>query len=503
LNAIAKSPAQPEGFAKGIFALPVSPRYLAAALLAGLALRLFFVIHFPFSAGDTKFYDELARNWIDHGVYGLFVKGQLAPTDMRAPGYPAFLAAIYAIFGRSGRAVLVVQAIVDLMTCVAIALIAARLAPAAKRTAVATAALWIAALCPFTANYAAVFLTEGLAIFLTTFALLIFACLLDHPFVRGDDDESAHELVSFVGWVFFAGFLVGLGTLVRPETPLVLVAAGLVFCVRLRRPANWRKLILTVSWMAVGLLLPLTPWAMRNARTMGRIEFLAPRYAEIEGDFIPRGVYAWTRTWMVRFDDAYFVWKLGKAPITAENLPPSAFDSPAERAKVTALLNTYNGDLKMTPLLDREFAVLAGERTARHPLRTYLFIPAERAWAMWFTPPAAFLHYSGQLSPLAERWRDNRPDLVTTLAFALLNFIYVGLALVGAWTCRDRAEFALLAAFIIIRTAVLTQMQTIEPRYIIVCLPALLAICAQAWAIQQRHAPIVSHAAFARTDSAS
>jgi hypothetical protein len=493
LDAVTKSPAQPESFAKSMFALPVSPWNLATALLAGLALRLFFVIHFPFSAGDTKFYGELARNWLDHGVYGLFVKGQLVPTDMRAPGYPAFLAAIYAIFGRSGRAVLVVQAIVDLMTCVATALIAARLPPAAKRATVATAALWIAALCPFTANYAAVFLTESLAIFSTTFALLIFVSLLDHPFMLSDDDPASRGIFSFVGWIIFAGFLVGLGTLVRPETPLVLAAAGLVFCARLRRSANWRKLILTVSWMAVGLLLPLMPWAVRNARTMGRIEFLAPRYAEVEGDFIPRGVYAWTRTWMVRFDDAYLVpWKLGKAPITAESLPPSAFDSPAERAKVNALLNTYDSDLKMTPLLDRQFAVLASERTARHPLRTYLFVPAARAWAMWFTPPVAFLRYSGQVWPLSERWRDNRPDLVTTLGFTLLSFIYAGLALVGAWTCRARSGFTLLAAFIIIRTVVLTQMQTIEPRYIIVCLPALLAICAQAWALsRQSHAASV------------
>src|ERR1700685_3126012 len=83
----------------------LSYRHLVAALSLGLALRLFFIIHFPFYAGDTKFYDELARNLLDHRVYGLFVHGQLTPVDMRMPGYPAFLAGVYAVFGRMTRAV--------------------------------------------------------------------------------------------------------------------------------------------------------------------------------------------------------------------------------------------------------------------------------------------------------------------------------------------------------------------------------------------------------------
>src|SRR5277367_6684446 len=77
-------------------ARPFSYTQLGAALVAGLALRLFFIWRFPFYSGDTKFYEELARNWLDHGVYGLCVRGALTAVDMRVPGYPAFLAAINA-----------------------------------------------------------------------------------------------------------------------------------------------------------------------------------------------------------------------------------------------------------------------------------------------------------------------------------------------------------------------------------------------------------------------
>jgi hypothetical protein len=454
--------------------------------VAGLALRLFFVIRFPFSAGDTKFYDALARNWLYHGVYGLFVHGQLAPSDMRAPGYPAFLAAVYAFFGPSHRAVLIAQAIIGLLTCLGIASIASHLAPASAQRKAATAALWIAALCPFTANYDSILLTEALAIFLTTFSILIFISLLDHPLIARTNSASARSILSFAGWVGSGGTLVGLGTLVRPEMPLVLAAAGLIFTVRLRHRVDWPKLVLTISWMAAGLVLPLLPWAARNARVLGRIQFLAPRYAETEGDFIPYGFFAWSRTWMVRPEENYLVpWKLGNAPISIETLPPSAFDSLPERNRVARLLTAYNADLKISPLLDREFELLARERTARHPVRTYILIPIERVGAMWFAPRVHSLRYSGELWPPAEKWRENGWDFGVTASFGLLNLVYFGLAIAGAWNCRARWAIAMLIAFAVIRTAFLTQQISVEPRYVIVCFPAFLAIAAQSWTISR------------------
>src|SRR5439155_2553136 len=151
-------------------------KHLLPALLAGLALRLFFLWHFPFYSGDTAYYEELGRNWLYHGIYGFYSQGQLLPSDARAPGYPAFLAAIYFLAGTGRKAVMLAQAFLDLATCILAAGIAARLAAGvsdAARSRVAAAALWLTALCPFTANYAAVPLTEVLATFFTTLALLI------------------------------------------------------------------------------------------------------------------------------------------------------------------------------------------------------------------------------------------------------------------------------------------------------------------------------------------
>jgi hypothetical protein len=461
-------------------------KHLLPALFAGLLLRLFFIVKFPFYSGDTAYYEELARNWLYHGVYGFYSHGQLFPSDLRAPGYPGFLAVIYYFAGPGRKAVMLAQAFVDLATCVLAAGIAAHIANGlsdASRGRVAAAALWLTALCPFTANYAAVPLTEVLATFFTTLAILVF---LSPAFFRIDSAQSTSDLLSTVGVWFLGGLVVGLGTLVRPEAPLLLGTVLLVFLFRSYRRANLRRLALVTLWMTAGLLLPLTPWAARNAVSLGRVQFLAPRYAETYGDILPTGFYAWTKTWMFRFRDAYlFTWKLPSQPIDVKDLPPYATDSPDESSRVASLLERYNTTHGMTLALDHEFVGLARERAQRHPIRTYLWIPIERAAAMWFTPRITLLPYSGRLWPPGENWRANPTDFGVTLGFALLNVVYVVMGLAAARAWRTNPGVLLILTFVILRTAFLTQLQTCEPRYVLVCFPALLALCAQVFARPQ------------------
>jgi len=464
--------------------MPPKPFYkhLYAAMLVGLALRLFFLWRFPFASGDTPYYEELARNWLYHGVYGFFSNGYLSSSAERMPGYPGFLAIIYFLAGPGRNALFVVQAFVDLATCILTACIAVRLAAGASepiRTRISIAALWLAVLCPFTANYVAVPLTEVLATFLTTLAILIF---LTPPAYELDLIRANSDILRSVRTWFLAGLVVGLGTLVRPETPLLLVAVLLVYALRWGRPLNWGKLIVAGLWVALGVLLPLAPWAARNARVLGRVQFLASRYAETFGDVIPTGFYAWTQTWMFRSRDAYlFTWKLPAATIALSDVPAYAFDSPEERIRVASLLELYNRQRGLALQSDVEFANLARERTLRHPFRSYLWIPIERAAAMWFTPRIALLPYSGKIWPFIDAWHENPAGFEITLAFAVLNFLYAGLALYGALRWRQSPGIILIVAFILIRTAFLTQLQTCEPRYVLVCLPALLAVAAQSW----------------------
>src|SRR5258706_4977552 len=159
---------------KRIFSSPV------AALIAGVCLRLFFVLKCPANSGDTVLYEQIAANWLQHHVYAMNVHDQVTPVDMRMPGYPAFLALIYLLTGRIGEAarlwVMIAQVVVDLLTCLLTAGLAALLVLIANDRArpqrVFFAALWFAAVCPFTANYVAVPLTASFSPFFTASACL-------------------------------------------------------------------------------------------------------------------------------------------------------------------------------------------------------------------------------------------------------------------------------------------------------------------------------------------
>src|ERR1700683_3212020 len=337
---------------------------IALALLAGCAMRTYFALKYPVTdSGDAPFCIELAWNWLKNGVYGFPVYGQLTAVDMRVPGYPAFLAAVFAFAGQSTRAAMLAQIFVDLATCFVIALIAARLAPESSRRRVALAGLWLAALCPFTANYTAVVLTETLVIFLTALGILV---LLQTDAAGASVAPATAFLAN--PWLL-AGIIVGFGTLVRPETPLVLFAAGLVLLAKWWRPGDWMKLVRAVLLMALGLLIPLVPWAARNWRTLHDVQFLAPRYSELPGEYTPLGFTEWTNTWLWHFRDVYLTqWKLNEEEIPLDDIPTSAFDPPAERARISDLLDQYNEELTVGPALDQQFREIAHERTDRHPL---------------------------------------------------------------------------------------------------------------------------------------
>jgi hypothetical protein len=154
---------------------------------------------------------------------------------------------------------------------------------------------------------------------------------------------------------------------------------------------------------------------------------------------------------------------------------------------VAALLEQYNEDVSLTPEEDAGFGQLARERTGRHPLRTYIGLPVARAFTIWFTPRIELLPFSGDVFPLKEAWQDDRIDQFVTVGFFLLNVLYVALAAWGAWrlwweNSGLRLSLALLLGYMLLRTAFLTTLETPEPRYVLECFPAVLALAGQVFA---------------------
>jgi len=471
------------------------------ALAAGLGLRLLFVLQFPATSGDTVLYEQMASNWLKHHVYAMDVYGRITPVDMRVPGYPAFLAVIYLLTGRVGEqarlGVMLAQIAVDLLGCLVIAQLARIVTSAAENDARSerayTVALWLAVLCPFIANYTAVPLTEVFACLLTALGSSFLAVALQRVakpdfHLRGSRPAGGRGLeYAALG----AGLVAGVGTLFRPETPLLLLTAAIVLAILLFRRREFARWFLALAAMTGGCLIVLSPWALRNLLTFGEVQFLNPKYSTLPGELVPYGFMAWERTWLLRVRDCYLVpWKLNEEAINVDDIPRRAFDTPAEKQRVQDILEQYNEDLTLTKEEDDAFGQIARERVRRHRWRIFLWIPVARAAAIWFTPRIELLPISGNVFPLAERYDEDPGDQGFTILLFFLNLVYVGLGAWGAvrlWRSSPavRPVVAFFVLYMLLRTLFLTTLETPEPRYVLECFPALIALGAAAIAGQK------------------
>jgi hypothetical protein len=435
------------------------------ALGAGLALRLWFFKHPMNPDDDTGVYSELVRNLFHHGIYGLATDAVIHPSLIRLPGYPLFLGLMSALFGDGNfSAVLLVQIGFDLLSCW---LIASFVREQVSERA-GTIAIFLASLCPFTAAYSAIALTECLSVFAVSLALWSSGRLLRAQ-AEGCVDCRAPVLAS-------TGM--ALAVLLRPDGALVtvaVVAAIVWYAWRQGRPLTGIKTAVLCGVLAV---LPLAPWAVRNWRTFHVVQLLAPRRVNEPGEYVTYGFYRWMSTWSVDIVSTENVfWNVGTVAIDVNDLPARAFDSPAQHAQTATVLAEYNINKSVTPALDAKFMALAEERLRAHPLLCRVWVPALRATDMVLRPRTETLDLD------SDWWRFHPPpmQIVETVVLGVINVALVVAALVGV--ARRRMPWVALMVFYgALRCALLSTMENSEPRYTLELLPMLIAAAACAFA---------------------
>ncbi len=444
--------------------------YFLGTLLAGLALRLVFFVHFPMVTDDSRIYSDLASNWLHHGIYGRTQSGHpekpILPADTRLPGYPAFLAAIFLLFGDGNvKAVLLAQILFDLATCLIVADLARRI----LSHRAARIAFVLAALCPFLANYAAAELTETLEIFFTALALDCAAAALNRM------REARAAMGVFKLWAA-SGAAIAACILLRPDGGILLAAVGAYLAVLACKFRASKKKVADVLLagiiVAAFALAPLVPWTIRNFRALHRFQPLAPRYATDPDELVPRGFNRWVKTWMVEYvsvEEIY--WNVPDQKIDPGKLPSRAFDNAAERDRTLALIADYNDAQDLTPELDARFGNLAADRIHAHPARYYVVLPLLRVTDMWMRPRTEIL-------PPDPRWwefNDEPGSSVAAVGFGLLNLAYVAAALLGLIRRAPDIRWAgLLLGFVLLRSAFLGTVESPEPRYTLECYPVVI-----------------------------
>jgi hypothetical protein len=464
-------------------------RFFLIALAAGVGLRLVFVFFFPAVVDDSKIYADIAKNWLQHGVYGVTDGSDVTPTLARLPGYPAFLALIFAIFGIDHfRAVLVVQMVIDIGTCFLIA-------DMARRTVSEKAALWafgLSALCPFLANYSAAALTETLEIFFTTAALdcviagldrlesgaiapwagcgaAIGACIL----LRPDGGILLAAVGGYLGWLLCRSVLGGVGASAVKATSST--GSDIAELEALRHPKARSMQIFKAGFIVAGVAIAsLVPWTVRNLYTLHRFQPLAPRYANEEDEAVPLGFNRWVKTWMAEYVSVQEIyWNIPGETVDVAKLPTRAFDSYEQHQQTADVLTAYNDTLRITPEIDAQFAAIAAERINAHPLRYYVRLPLLRIADMWMRPRT-------ELLPPDPRWWEFNDDptmSVVAVSFGLINLFYVVLAALGLMRGRI-AWLGLFMTFLLLRSAFLGSLENPEPRYTLECFPVLFVLAA-------------------------
>ena len=403
---------------------------LIVALFAGLLLRLWFIHYYPVVEGDSLVYGEIARNWFWHGIYGFTRSTGIHPTLIRLPGYPLFLGICFFLFGIDHyHAVLLVQAVMDLITCLVIGGFAAH---AISRKA-GIAALYLAALCPFTANYVALPLTETPTLFCIALGFYALLRYVERP--------------GFGRWFWVLVLSISFSALLRPDGPLLgLVLVPAMFWYGRPHISAGRSATLAIACTLVAVM-PFVLWTLRNEHTFRVFQPLAPRYANNPEEYVPRGWIRWAQSWVGDYaSTAEIYWNVNGSPIDASLLPSRAFDTPAQKAETIALFAEYNQKEIMTPAISERFGQLAQQRIDRHPFRFYVLLPLMRLEDMWLRPRTEQLW-------IELRWWQYRRHPAETIfcwAYGALNLAYLLLAL---WGLKKRVPFAgVMVAYAIVRT---------------------------------------------------
>jgi 4-amino-4-deoxy-L-arabinose transferase-like glycosyltransferase len=455
-------------------------RFFLAATLAAFGLRLVFLLHFPGIVDDSRLYADIAMNWLQYGVYGITNSGHVMPTLSRLPGYPAFLAAIFTLFGWSNfRAVLLVQIVFDLGTCLLIADLARRIF--GERAA--EAGYMLAALCPFLANYSAAALTETLEIFFTTLAL-DFAVAGISIWPENQPSIASKSTSSPAAWLG-CGLSIAACILLRPDGGILLAAIGTYLFLLLvsaaikgKKPAGasrTRQILRAGIILVISSLAPLIPWTLRNLHTLHRFEPLAPRYANDADEPVTAGFNRWSKTWIAEYASVEEIyWNVPGSAIDVTRLPRRAFDSELQRQQTAQLFADYNSDHDLTPELDARFAALAAARIHAAPLRYYIWLPALRIVDMWLRPRT-------ELLPSDPRWWEFNDEgiwLAVSIVFGVVNLIYITAGIAGFVRWHKCYGLSLLALFLLLRSLFLGTLENPEPRYTLECYPVIIVAAA-------------------------
>lgn len=210
---------------------------------------------FPVVGGDSLDYATIARNIAESGQISSSMERPLVPESFRAPGYPLFLS-VFLESGLGYMGATAAQIAFASLSVVLLFAIARRFI--GRRAAMVAAAIFT--LEPNAAYYSVIALSDALFVFLE----LVVALLV----IWAAEADRSRATALLLG----AGLLFGYAILVRPIAQF-LPAAFIVALLALSW-SRWsaRATAKAVLAFALGIIIVVAPWSMRNERIFGTYE---------------------------------------------------------------------------------------------------------------------------------------------------------------------------------------------------------------------------------------
>jgi 4-amino-4-deoxy-L-arabinose transferase-like glycosyltransferase len=431
-------------------------------LLLALTVRIGFVVAFPDPLMDPR-YRPTAINILEGNGFSADTHAPYRPSEAAVPGYPLFIAAAYAVFGRKELAVLLSQAVLDLPNCLLVAFVAFSLAPPVVKK---SAALWAMTIYGLFSWPTIVLVARIHVETLTIFFMMIAVALCAIAMRKG------------LWYWFGAGLACGIAILTRPDSVLLLGAIILFLLIQLAQKRRQEGVAHLIGF-CLAVALALAPWVVRNYLSLGKFQPLASEYGCPQECYFPTGYLWWVRTWIK--DETYFgyafepAWAPGAASFDPLKLPSDTYDSEGERLHILDLITRVNQARSITPEIDQEFRSLAYRRIKQAPLRFFILLPLYRTFSMWL---------SGFSTSHAT------PYVLILRVLSVLP-IHIGGILGLAYLCRRHPLSMLLSLIVLVRTAFLAYHYAPEVRYMAEIYPPVIAACgvtvATAWSYLHRH----------------
>ena len=421
-------------------------------MLIAAAVRVPFALLAPSLGGDGLVYLKVAENILRNFCVSLSDPASQACAPHwggnQLPGYPAFIAVIWGLFGDHGAPVRLAQ------TAVAVLAIA-WLVRAVHRCVggrAAVAAGLLLAVSPLQVAWPRHLLTETLALATTAWVFAELVLSLEARRLR------LWPLAAALVAAFY----------VRYDNVLLVVPVAVgAFLIHSPWEAVRRGTVL-----ALVVAVPVGGWLVRNVAV--GLSPLPTYYRTAEGAPGPMGYLAWIKTWNTSlYDGARAVFPVASRSYSMIAIPDRAFTDDAERIVVQGLLTelrAYDGQA-FPGAIDRRFAELATVRRAARPWQYWLINPARRIAHQWFDPFAGY-GWPSEVEDARARERIRRMAEGGVAGIAKAVAAYPEVALMKGLVTGYRYALLALTAFV----TVLSVTRLRDPARAIVMLGASYAL---------------------------